>query len=114
VLYVIQMGVDPRVISVAAEAGPDEVRWVEGAEGADLKLVYEPSAWKPWHIEPYKSGVIAVSETNDAKMQMVASCSRRSGPEVVLIDHSKDVGGWFEQCMKARHPVFGPWSILIA
>jgi hypothetical protein len=111
VFYSIQMGVDPLVISVAAEAGPDDVRWVEAAEGADLKLAYKPHGWKPWHIETYKNGVIAVSETNDAKVEMVAPCSRRSDPKVMLIDRStdSDVGQWFEgnRTCTSAHPVFG-------
>jgi hypothetical protein len=112
-LYLVNMGVDARVIALAATAGPDEVHWIYLEEARDLRVTYEPRAWKPWRLEPYRGGAIAISETNDGTKRMVASCTRRLGPQVVLsnFDTSWDVPYWFEQCRTnlfgAAHPVFG-------
>lgn len=113
VLYLVNMGVDARVVALAATAGPDEVYWINLEEARDLRVTYEPRAWKPWRLEPYRGGAIAISETNDRTKRMVASCTRRLGPQVVLtnLDASWDVGYWFGQCRTnifgGGHPVFG-------
>lgn len=113
VLYLVNMGVDARVIVLAATAGPDEIHWIDLGEARDLRATYEPRAWKPWRLEPFNGGAIAVSETNDGAKRMVASCTRRLGPQVVLtnFDTSWDVASWFGQCRTipfgGTHPVFG-------
>ncbi|MET4481609.1 hypothetical protein [Bradyrhizobium sp. F1.13.3] len=113
VLYLVNMGIDARVVALAATAGPDEVYWIDLEVARDLRVTYEPRAWKPWRLEPYHGGAIAMSETNDRTKRMVASCTRRLGPQVVLtnLDTSWDVAYWFAQCRTnifgGGHPVFG-------
>lgn len=113
VLYLVNMGVDARVVALAATAGPDEIYWINLEEARDLRATYEPRAWKPWRLEPFHGGAIAISETNDGTKRMVASCTRRLGPQVVLtnFDTSWDVAYWFGQCRTnlfgGGHPVFG-------
>jgi hypothetical protein len=112
-LYLVNMGVDARVVALAATAGPDEVYWINLEDARDLRVTYEPRAWKPWRLEPYRGGAIAISETNDGTKRMVASCTRRLGPQVALtnFDTSWDVAYWFGQCrtnlLGGAHPVFG-------
>ncbi|WP_271504972.1 hypothetical protein [Bradyrhizobium sp. CCBAU 11357] len=113
VLYLVNMGIDARVVALAATAGPDEIYWITPEEARDLRVTYEPRGWKPWQVEPFRGGAVAVSETNDGTKRMVASCTRRLGPQVVLTnaDMSWDVANWFEQCrtglLGSAHPVFG-------
>ncbi|MET4312848.1 hypothetical protein [Bradyrhizobium sp. RT4b] len=113
VLYLVNMGIDARVVALAATAGPDEVYWINLDEARDLRVTYEPRAWRPWRLEPFRGGAIAVSETNDGMKRMVASCTRRLGPQVVLTntDTTWDVAHWFGQCRSSSfsgaHPVFG-------
>ena len=113
VLYTIKMGVDPRLVALASEASPDEVWWVPRAEARELRVIYEPSAYKPWHLEPYHGGAIATTESNDGLKSIVVSCSPRLGPTVAVINAKPnwDVASWFEQCrtldLPGGHPVFG-------
>jgi hypothetical protein len=53
VLYIMEMGVDARLATVAAEAGPNEVRWLNLGEAGDLRVTYDRAAYKPWHVEPW-------------------------------------------------------------
>jgi hypothetical protein len=111
-LYLVDMGVDARVVALAATASPNEIYWINLEEARDLRVTYEPRAWKPWRLEPFRGGAIAISETNDGTKRIVASCTRRLGPQVVLTDFSaRDVATWFEQCrtnlLGSAHPVFG-------
>ena len=120
VLYALRMGVDPRLIGLASGAGPTEMRWLSAKEAQELRVVYYPSGYKPWRVEPYRGGAIAVTESNDGSKRIVAGCSRRTGTYVALIDREshfdpqlkRDLADWFEQCRKmgpvqGRHPVFG-------
>lgn len=120
VLYVVRMGVDGRVVSLAAEAGPSEMRWINSDEARTLGVAHEPRKWRPWRIETFRGGVLAISETNDLRTKMVISCSRRNGPQLVLTDTIPpprepsplgDFAAWFEQnrnCVDdAGHPVLG-------
>ena len=113
VLYTMHMGADARVDALASSAGTNEMHWVQSDEARELRVIYEPRAWKPWWLESYRGGAIAISETNDRSKRMVASCTKRFGAQVVLTDTATnwDVGGWFEQVrtcpFDSTHPVFG-------
>ena len=113
-LYIVDMGVDGRVLILASQAGPNEIRWLELQEARDLRVFYEPEGFKPWRVEPYKNGAIAVSQSNDGLRSIVAGCSGKTGPYVALIDNSPSADErWLEQCRTSGtidahvHPVFG-------
>lgn len=112
-LYVMRMGVDARLVSLAAEAGAAEMRWLSPSEVTDLKVAYEPGRWKPWRVEAYRGGALAVSETEDGTASMVASCSRKYGAQVALTDRLEGSEEWFRQVKDCtddgRHPVFGTY-----
>ena len=108
------MGVDARLLALASGAGPNEIRWIQPQEARDLRVVYQPDSFKPWRVDPYENGAIAVSESNDGSRKIVAGCSIKSGAFVVLIDSSANVDEhWLEQCRVMGtidahvHPVFG-------
>jgi hypothetical protein len=107
------MGVDPRLVTFASEAGPNEVRWISADEARDLRVSYQPWSYKPWRVEPYRGGAIAVTDSQDGINSMVVSCSTRLGPNVALINKRPtwDIGSWFDQCSKldlpGGLPVFG-------
>jgi hypothetical protein len=113
VLYAIKMGIDARLITVASEAGPDQMRWIKNDEARDLRVTYQPLEYKPWRIEAFNGGAVAVSESNDGIKSIVASCSKRFGPNVMITNYKPiwDVASWFEQCRKdpfgGSHTVFG-------
>jgi hypothetical protein len=109
------MRVDPRLLVLASEARSNEIRLLSQDEARDLKVSYEPFRYKPWHVEPYRGGAIAVSESNDGVSRVIASCSKQFGSIVTIIDSttSWDIASWFRQCGKngdrdhGVHPVFG-------
>ena len=113
VFYVVKMGVDARLITLAAAAGPGEVYWIGKDEARELRVTYAPWAYKPWQVEPYRGGAVAVATSVDGTKSMVASCSSKLGPSVSLINTkpTSDVGSWFDQCSKLNLPgglpVFG-------
>ena len=113
VFYVIKMGVDPRLVTLAAEAAPNSMRWIALDEARELRVIYEPWAFKPWRVEPYHGGAIAITDSVDGSKSIVASCSNRLGPNVALVDAkpTSDVVAWFDQCRKLElpggHSVFG-------
>jgi hypothetical protein len=77
-----------------------------------LRVVYQPLSYKPWRIEPYHGGAIAISESNDGLKNVVAGCSKL-GPYVALFDSTPDVDEpWLNQgrisgAIGGVHPVFG-------
>jgi hypothetical protein len=98
-LYTISMGVDPRIIVLASAAGIDELYSVSRKEAQELRITFEPMGYKPWHVETYKGGALAVSESNDGLRSIVAGCSIRGGRYAAIIDHSKEADPqWLEQC----------------
>jgi hypothetical protein len=112
-LYIVSMGVDARLLALASQAGPSEIKWLTLQEARDLRVTYEPYSFKPWRVEPYQNGAIAVSESNDGFRSVVAGCSAQSGPYVALIDASPNVDEqWLERCLSRgtdthANPVFG-------
>jgi hypothetical protein len=62
-------------------------------------VTYIPSVYKPWRVEPYKGGAIAVAESNDGSKNVIVSCLRQFGPNVALIDLKpfSEAASWYEQ-----------------
>lgn len=109
-LYTQQMGVDLRLISLSAEAGPNEMRWLAPEEADSLKVTYIAGKWLPWKIEvPQNSkGLVAISETQDKSKSMQLVCHSNGVINFTLIDKNGDAK-WFEQCKneQALHPILG-------
>jgi hypothetical protein len=112
--YTISMGVDPRIIVLASTAGMDEVFWVAKKDAEELRITFEPMSYKPWRVETYKGGALAVSESNDGLRSIVAGCSIGGGRYAAVVDHSKETDPqWLEQCRVSgtiqahAHNVFG-------
>jgi hypothetical protein len=113
-LYTISMGEDPRIIVLASSAGMDEVFWISKKDAQELRISYEPMGYKPWRVEPYQGGALAVSESNDGLRSIIAGCSIRGGPYAAIVDRSKEADArWLEQCRANgtieghTHNVFG-------
>ena len=85
-LYTLKMGVDAALVALAASAGPNEMHWISREDALKLRVSYDPRAYKPWRVEPYRGGAIAVAESSDGSKNVVVSCSRQLGPNVALID----------------------------
>ncbi len=108
-LYAMKMDIDLRLLSLAAEAGPDEIRWISAQEAHELKIIYKPDHWLPWKIKPAGKGLIAYSETEDKAQYMQLACSASAnGASFSLLDKEGDET-WFRQCINinAEHPILG-------
>ena len=104
-LYTVKMGVDATLIALAASAGPNEMRWISHEDAQKLRVTYDPRAYKPWRVEPYKNGAIAVADSSDGSKSVVVSCSRQLGPNVaLLVKESSHEASWYEQCSKLNIP----------
>lgn len=98
-LYLVDMGIDARLLILASQAGPNEIWWVSPQDAQDLRVTYDPNGYKSWQIEPYQGGAIAVSQSNDGLRSVVAACSRQGGPYVAIIDSSPNADQqWLDQC----------------
>jgi len=110
-LYTLAMGVDPGLIVLSADAGPEEMRWLDLKEAVDLKVIFEPNRWKPWEIEGGETGrpVSAVSSTQDGTKVMQLSCM--SGVRVLRLFDTEQDPRWFEQCrvgtFNGTHQILG-------
>lgn len=107
-LYMVRMGVDAGFLTLADQAGPDEMRWVSTEEASRYRVAFDPGAWKPWRIETFRGGVLAISETVSGRTRMIASCSKRRGPQLVLTSQTPNSAEWLENCKDlGPHPVLG-------
>jgi hypothetical protein len=110
--YLVKMGLDARLLAIGSQAGPDEMYWLTPRDLQEFRVVYDADAWKPWRVETYRAGALAMSETNDGRIRMVASCTPLRGLQVVLTDTRRPgMAEWFEQnrtCANGgQHPIFG-------
>jgi hypothetical protein len=105
-LYTLKMGVDASLIALAASAGPSEMHWISRDDAQKLRVTYDPRAYKPWRVEAYRGGAIAVAESSDSTKNVVVSCSRQLGPNVALIDLKpfSEAADWYEQCSRLNLP----------
>ena len=110
VLYLLQMGVKAEVIGLTDQAGPDEMYWISSKEAEDLQVTFDPKAWTPWILEPYKAGMTASSHSMDGNAQTTVLCSRRAGGELFLTVKSWDLDYAKQMATCGRnvyHSVFG-------
>lgn len=107
-LYMVRMGVDAGLLTLADEAGPREMRAITLEEAERHRVSYNPGAWKPWRIETFRGGVLAISETASGRARMVASCTKKRGPQLVLTSQNEHSGDWLDRCRdQGPHPVLG-------
>ena len=96
--YTVAMGVDPGLIALTGDAGPEEMRWLTIEEARELKVLFEPHRWEPWEIrggEPGKQ-VYAASSTQDGTKSMQLLCI--DGQLVFMLIDKAGNSGWFQQC----------------
>lgn len=108
-LYALKMGADMRVVALASEAGPSEMRWIDADEARTLNVTYTAYTWDRWEIKAVNRGVIAVSQTQDKSASMQIACTKSEGAYFLIRD-DKDNAAFFKQCQATRgngHPILG-------
>jgi hypothetical protein len=108
-LYAMKMGVDLRLLAMATEAGPGEMRWIDADEARTLNVTYTPYTWDRWEIKPLGKGIIAISQNQDKNASMQIACTKSEGAYFLIRDERENAG-WFRQCQATRgngHPILG-------
>lgn len=110
--YAIYMGVDPGLIALSSQAGPEEMHWLTRQDARELKVLFDAKKWDPWEIVGGNmpgEKVVAMSSTQDKTMGMELRCS--SGQRIFRLMAPKEHLPWFKQCaagtFKGVHPVLG-------
>jgi hypothetical protein len=67
-LYLVDMGVDGRVLSLAVLMGPNEIYTPSQSEVVDLRIATLEGLGE-WELAPYRGGLIAFSEDKDPKSE---------------------------------------------
>lgn len=80
--YIAQMGVDGRFLTRAASAGPNEIYLFDAVEMAEYAITWNDAEYSDWRIEPYESGVIAVSERRNKTDVVALYCTE---PEALML-----------------------------
>ena len=111
--YVLEMGVDGRILVQAGLSSPDEMYWIgEGEEARLANLVYSPTEWSDWTIDTLGEGVIARSERADGKYSMAAICTETGGAYYdIFVSEEPEWGirDWIiDQCLPAGSQSEGP------
>jgi hypothetical protein len=111
--YVLDMGIDGRVLVHASFSNPEEMYWIEQGDEAYLSnLIYDPRQWKPWDVNMLGRGVIAESGRADGKYKMAAFCTQDGGSFLDIFFAEEADGGtreWLsDQCLPAGSSSQGP------
>jgi hypothetical protein len=72
--YAFRMGVDPRLVSIAASTPPTEMQFLNEKMLDDLRVKWYPKTFKPWSIEPRGNGVIAITRSKDGTRTAAIAC----------------------------------------
>ena len=116
-----------RLIALATDAGPNEMWWMSRGEARELRVIYEPWSYKLWHLEAYRGGAIATTESNDGlrSMSLVRDLLRRPpllnlrillwaprhvssemDPQCWCHDRSPRLGRRLPKACRLRHEIF--------
>lgn len=97
--YLVEMGVDARVFSLASGKTGTDMHMISQQESIDFDLV-TPRGFGPFFLEPYGNGVVAASKRQDAvgpydlATQMTAYCKKG---QAKLLIHAPEHGLWNEK-----------------
>lgn len=89
--YVFRMGVDPRLVSIAASTRPMEMQFLDEQTLDDLNVNWYPKDFEPWAIEPSGAGVIAITRSKDRTRSAKFSFSSDGTPTLTIEDNRSDI-----------------------
>jgi hypothetical protein len=89
--YVFRMGVDPRLVSIAASTPPMEMRFLDEQLLDELNVKWYPKDFEPWSIEPSGAGVIAVTQSKDRTRAAKFSFFTDGTPTLTIEDECPDI-----------------------
>ncbi|HMN85654.1 MAG TPA: hypothetical protein PKA74_06670 [Bauldia sp.] len=77
--FVVRMGVDPRVASIAASTMPEDMYFFTDEELDDLRINFDPRRFGAWDIGLDGRGVVARSRSEDGVREVSLYCDARDG-----------------------------------
>jgi len=89
--YAFRMGVDPRLVSIAASTPPNEMQFLEEHLLDDLNVKWYPKDFEPWSIEPSGGGVIAITRSKDRTRAAKFSFLSDGTPTLTIEDKSSNI-----------------------
>jgi hypothetical protein len=100
--YVFRMGVDPRLVSIAASTPPAEMRFLDEQLLDDLNVKWYPKDFEPWSIEPSGAGVIAITQSKDGTRAAKFSFLTNGTPILTIEDKRPDIDNeWLSTALAA-------------
>lgn len=98
--YVYRMGVDPRIVSLAASTPPGDMHFLNEQELDDLKVRWNPKEFEPWAIEANGRGVLAFTKTRDKSVTVALFCKQDRVAHLFIKPDSTDLS-WYEEAITA-------------
>jgi hypothetical protein len=92
--YLVEMGVDARLLLIAAAGAPDQIIYLSGDELSKLRVT-TPIGFGPWFLEPFRDGLVAASRKHrqshpyDLVDQVTVYCRVEDNISIILLS----VGG---------------------
>jgi len=83
--YVIRMGIDSRLVLIAANTPPTDMHYLSQQEADELKVTWNPNKFDPWAIEIRNRGVVAFSKTSDRTKTVTLFCRMTDGVPRALV-----------------------------
>ena len=77
--FVVRMGADPRIASIAASTMPEDMHFFSEEELDDLRINFDPRRFEPWDVALDGKGVVARSRSEDGVRQVSLYCREDDG-----------------------------------
>lgn len=77
--FVVRMGADPRIASIAASITPEDMHFFSEAELDELRINFDPRRFGPWDVALDGKGVVARSRSEDGLRQISLYCREDDG-----------------------------------
>jgi hypothetical protein len=99
--YAFRMGVDPRIVSLAASTPPKKMQFLNEELLDELNVRWHPKKFGPWSIEPNANGVIAVTYSKDRTRTAKIACRSDGIPVLAIEDRQADRSDtkWLKEAM---------------
>ena len=82
--FAVRMGADPGFVMAGARTRPDAMHYFDAEELSRFRISWDPASFKPWTIEPYRSGIVANSTSHDETLSVTVFCRADRVPRMMF------------------------------